>query len=151
MKNNQAKAYFEIHYQSSISDRNWYRIKRSLRESNLEINQDNLKMIANLKKKADYTKLSLNQLIYCQQQAQTVVNKKVFIKGELVYQELQKISQNQAHRTTILRWFKSVGQKDGKYFDENRNYKVDELVPVFASAFLYVQKKLSNKLPSFNQ
>jgi hypothetical protein len=150
MKNNHAKTYFEIHYESSISDRSWYRIKRALRESGLEINRENLQLIADLKRRSEYTKLSLNQLIYCHQQAQKLAQKRVLIKGDLVYKELQKLSDNKAHRTTIIRWFQSVSKKDGKYFDKNRDYKASELVPVFASAYLYVQKKLAPKLPLFN-
>lgn len=148
MKNSQAKTYFEVHYKSPISDSSWYRIKRALRESGLEINKDNLQLIADLKRKTEYTKLSLNQLIYCHQQARDVANKLVSIKGDLVYRELRKISKNKAHRVTIVRWFQSVSKKDGKHFDKNRDYEAEELVPVFAAACLYAQKALSNKLPS---
>ncbi|NJN13424.1 MAG: hypothetical protein HC815_38170 [Richelia sp. RM1_1_1] len=49
MNNNQAKVYFEIHYESTVSDRTWYRIKRVIRESGLEINRENLQLIADLK------------------------------------------------------------------------------------------------------
>jgi neutral trehalase len=149
MKNYQARIYFEIHYQSPISDSGWYRIKRALRESGLDINEHNLQLVAELKRKTEYTKLSLNQLIYCYQQAQNIANKLVSVKGDLAYKELKKISGGKAHRATVIRWFQSVNKKDGRYFDRNRDYEVEELVPVFAAACLYVQKALSNKLPSF--
>lgn len=147
MNNKQAKTYFEIHYESEISDRAWYRIKRALRESALEINRENLQLIADLKRRTQYTRLSLKQLIYCHQQALQIAAKRVVVKGDVVYRELQKLSSNKAHRTTIIRWFQSVPQKEGKYFDKNRDYKAEELVPVFAAACLYFQKKLSQKLP----
>lgn len=147
MKNVQAKTYFEIHYESEISDRSWYRIKRALRESGLEITRENLQLIADLKRRTVYTKLSLKQLFFCHYSALQIANKRVLIKGDVVYRELQKISSNKAHRTTIIRWFQSVPKKEGKYFDKNRDYKAEELVPVFAAACLYVQKKLSQKLP----
>ena len=146
MKNNHAKKYFEVHYESEISDRAWYRLKRALRESGLEINRDNIQLIADLKRRSSYTKLSLKQLIYCHQQALQIAAQRVVVKGDLVYRELQKLSSNKAHRTTILRWFQSVPQKEGKYFDKNRDYKAEELVPVFAAACLYVQKQLSRKI-----
>jgi hypothetical protein len=146
MKNNQAKIYFEIHYESEVSDRTWYRIKRVIRESGLEINRDNLQLIADLKRRNEYTKLSLKQIIYCYQQAQELSKKRILLKGDLVYRELQKISNYKAHRTTILRWFQTVPQVEGKYFDRNRSYKAEELVQVFAAACVYVQKRLTQKL-----
>ncbi|NJN13281.1 MAG: hypothetical protein HC815_37340 [Richelia sp. RM1_1_1] len=88
MNNNQAKVYFEIHYESTVSDRTWYRIKRVIRESGLEINRENLQLIADLKRRNEYTKLSLGQVIYCYGQAQELSKKRVTIKGDVVYREL---------------------------------------------------------------
>lgn len=146
MKNNQAKIYFEIHYKSEVSDRTWYRIKRVIRESGLEINCENLQLVADLKRRNEYTKLSLKQIIYCYQQAKDLTHKRVIVKGDVVYRELQKLSNYKAHRTTIIRWFQTVPQLEGKYFDRNRSYRAEELVQVFAAACIYVQKRLTQKL-----
>ncbi|WP_414623867.1 hypothetical protein [Calothrix sp. CCY 0018] len=146
MNNTSAKVYFEIHYESTVSDRTWYRIKRVIRESGLEINRENLQLIADLKRRNEYTKLSLRQVIYCYQQAQELSKKRVTIKGDLVYRELQKLSNYKAHRTTITRWFQTVPRSEGKYFDRNRSYRAEELVQVFAAACIYAQKQLTQKL-----
>jgi hypothetical protein len=140
LSNSHAKIYFELHYEAQVSDRTWYRLKRAMRESGLEINPDNLRLIADLKRKGQYTKLSLKQLIYCQKQAQELANKRIVIKGDLVFKELKRQTQGKAHKTTILRWFKSIGKVNGNYFDKEREYKAEELVPVFAMAFLYMAK-----------
>ncbi len=141
MKNNQAKVYFEIHYESEVSDRTWYRIKRVIRESGLEITRENLQLIADLKRRNEYTKLSLKQVIYCYQQAKELSDKRVMIKGDVVYRELQKLCNYKAHRTTIIRWFQTVPKMEGKYFDRNRSYRASELVQVFAAACVYAQKR----------
>ena len=91
MNNKQSRIYFEIHYESEVSDRTWYRIKRVIRESGLEINRENLQLIADLKRRNEYTKLSLAQVIYCYQQAKEIAAKRVMIKGDVVYRELQKL------------------------------------------------------------
>ncbi|MEA5595665.1 hypothetical protein [Rivularia sp. UHCC 0363] len=146
MNNISAKVYFEIHYESTVSDRTWYRIKRVIRESGLEINRENLQLIADLKRRNEYTKLSLRQVLYCYQQAQDLSKKRVTIKGDVVYRELQKLCNYKAHRTTVIRWFQTVPRNQGKYFDRNRNYKAEELVQVFAAACIYAQKQTANKL-----
>ena len=146
MNNKQAKVYFEIHYESEVSERTWYRIKRVIRESGLEINRENLQLIADLKRRNEYTKLSLGQIIYCYQEAKKIAYKRITIKGDVVYRELQKFCNYKAHRTTIIRWFQTVSRVEGKYFDRNRSYKAEELVPVFAAACVYVQKRLTHKL-----
>ncbi|PAX58341.1 hypothetical protein [Brunnivagina elsteri] len=147
LSNCDAKKYFEIHYERLISDSAWYRLKRILRECELELSTDNLRFLAEIKQKKQYTKLSLKDLIFCQKQAQEIAKKRLLITGELAYRELQKASQNKAHRTTILRWFQThVSAINGKYFDKNRNYQAEELIPVFASAYVYAAKKSAVKL-----
>lgn len=145
MKNHHAKSYFEIHYESEVSDRTWYRIKRTLREAGLAINRENLQLVASLKKRGEYTKLSLGQIIYCCQQAQEIAKQRVQVDGDVVYQELQRLSGFKPHRTTIIRWFQSVSRVDGKYFDRKRQYKAEELVEVFAYAFMYQTRKSTQK------
>ncbi|MBW4599835.1 MAG: hypothetical protein KME29_09515 [Calothrix sp. FI2-JRJ7] len=141
MKNSSAKTYFEIHYDSTVSDRTWYRIKRTLRESGLEINLENLQLVAELKRRNEYTKLSLGQIIYCYQCALDIAKKQILIQGDIAYKELRRLSGYKAHRTTIIRWFQSVPRVEGKYFDRARNYKAEDLVTVFASALIYKTKQ----------
>lgn len=148
MKNHHAKAYFEIHYETEVSDRTWYRIKRTLREAGLEVNRENLQLVASLKKRGEYTKLSLAQTIYCCQQARELTKQRIQVDGDVVYQELQRLSGFKAHRTTIIRWFQSVPRVDGKYFDRKRKYKAEELVEVFAYAFMYKTKESVKKARS---
>jgi hypothetical protein len=147
LRNLDAKKYFELHYGNQISDSAWYRLKKTLRDCGMEITLENLQTIATLKLDKQYTKLSLKQLIECHVQAQCVASKKVLVKGDAVFKELQKRTKNKAHRTTITRWFQSsVLQIDGKYFDKERNYKAEELVKVFALAFMYEAKYSTIKL-----
>lgn len=142
-----AKAYFEIHYETVVSDRTWYRIKRMIRDTGLEINRDNLRFIAELKKRNENTKMSLAQTLYCYQQAREIAKSRITVKGDAAYQELQRLSGYKAHRTTIIRWFQSgVSKVEGKYFDRQRIYKAEELVIVFAFAFMYKTKKASKKV-----
>ncbi|OKH31735.1 hypothetical protein NIES2101_41275 [Calothrix sp. HK-06] len=141
MKNSSAKTYFEIHYDSVVSDRTWYRIKRALRESGLEVNLENLQIVAQLKRRNEYKKLSLKQIIYCYQCARDIANKQILIQGDTAYKELRRLSGYKAHRTTIVRWFQSAPKVEGKHFDRTRNYKAEELVTVFASAIIYKTKQ----------
>lgn len=147
LSNLDAKKYFELHLGSTISDRAWYRLKKVLRDCEMVLTLENLQTVATLKVDKQYTKLSLKQLIDCHVQAQHLASKKVIIKGDVVFKELQKRTKNKAHRTTIIRWFQSsVVQVNGKYFDKERNYKAEELVKVFASAFIYEAKYSTVKL-----
>jgi hypothetical protein len=147
LSNLDAKKYFELHYGSLISDSAWYRLKKVLRHCGMEVTLENLQTVATLKLDKQYTKLSLTQLIDCHVQAQTLASKKVIVKGDVVFKELQKRTKNKAHRTTIIRWFQSsVVQINGKYFDKERNYKAEELVEVFASALMYEAKYSTIKL-----
>jgi hypothetical protein len=147
LSNLDAKKYFELHYGSLISDSAWYRLKKVLRHCGMEVTLENLQTVATLKLDKQYTKLSLAQLIDCHVQAQTLASKKVIVKGDVVFKELQKRTKNKAHRTTIIRWFQSsVVQINGKYFDKERNYKAEELVEVFASALMYEAKYSTIKL-----
>jgi hypothetical protein len=147
LRNVDAKKYFELHYDSQISDSAWYRLKKVLRDCGMEVTLENLQTIATLKLDKQCTKLSLKQLIDCHVQAQHLASKKVIVKGDAVFKELQKRTKNKAHRTTIIRWFQSsVLQVNGKYFDKERNYKAEELVKVFALAFMYEAKYSTIKL-----
>jgi hypothetical protein len=147
LSNLDAKKYFELHYGSLISDSAWYRLKKVLRHCGMEVTLENLQTVATLKLDKQYTKLSLTQLIDCHVQAQTLASKKVIVKGDVVFKELQNRTKNKAHRTTIIRWFQSsVVQINGKYFDKERNYKAEELVEVFASALMYEAKYSTIKL-----
>jgi hypothetical protein len=147
LSNSDARKYFEIHFDALISDSAWYRLKRVLRECELEVSRENLQFIAQLKHKKQYTKLSLKDLIYCKRQAQELAEKRVLVKGDLAYKELQKTSNYKAHRTTIIRWFQThVTPIDGKHFDKKRSYKAEELVPVFAAACVYAAKNSMVKL-----
>jgi hypothetical protein len=147
LSNCDARKYFEIHYERLISDSAWYRLKRILRECQLELSTDNLRFIAEFKQKKQYTKLSLKDLIFCQKQAQEIAKKRIIITGDVAYRELQKACKHKAHRTTIIRWFQThVSAIDGKHFDKKRNYLAEELIPVFASAYAYVAKKSAVKL-----
>lgn len=149
LSNLDAKKYFELHFGNQISDSAWYRLKKVLRDCNMDLTLENLQTIAKLKLEKRYTKLSLKQLINCHVQAQRIVSQKVVIKGDVVFKELQKQTKNKAHRTTIIRWFQSsVSQINGKYFDKERSYKAEELVKVFASAIMYETKYLTIKLES---
>jgi hypothetical protein len=147
LSNLDAKKYFELHYGSLISDSAWYRLKKVLRDCNMVLTLENLQTVAGLRLEKQYTKLSLKQMIECHVQAQKIAAKKVTVKGDVVFKELQKRTKNKAHRTTIIRWFQSsVTQINGKYFDKERNYKAEELVKVFASAFMYEAKYSTIKL-----
>jgi hypothetical protein len=147
LSNLDAKKYFELHFGSLISDSAWYRLKKVLRDCDMVLTLENLQTVAGLKREKQYTKLSLKQMIECYVQAQKIAATKVTVKGDVVFKELQKRTKNKAHRTTIIRWFQSsVTQINGKYFDKERNYKADELVKVFASAFMYEAKYSTIKL-----
>ena len=147
LSNLDAKRYFELHYGSLISDSAWYRLKKVLRSCDMVLTLENLQTVATLKLDKQYTKLSLKQLIDCHVQAQKLASKNVIVKGDAVFKELQKRTKNKAHRTTIIRWFQSsVVQVNGKYFDKERSYKAEELVKVFASAFMYEAKYSTIKL-----
>ena len=147
LSNLDAKKYFELHYGSSISDSAWYRLKKVLRDCDMVLTLENLQTVAGLRLEKQYTKLSLKQMIECHVQAQKLAANKVTVKGDVVFKELQKRTKNKAHRTTIIRWFQSsVTQINGKYFDKERNYKAEELVKVFASAFMYEAKYSTIKL-----
>ncbi|BAZ36883.1 hypothetical protein NIES4101_28030 (plasmid) [Calothrix sp. NIES-4101] len=142
LSNPDAKKYFELHFGSQISDSSWYRLKRVLRDCQMEITLENLETVANLKLAKQYTQLSLKQLINCYVQAQRLVKEQVIIKGDTVFKELQKRTKNKPHRTTIIRWFQnSVKPINGKFFDKNRSYQAEELVKVFASALMYEAKQ----------
>jgi hypothetical protein len=141
LSNIDAKKYFELHLNTTISDSAWYRLKKILREYGMELTLENLQTVATIKQHKQYTKLSLKQLIQCHIQAQLLASKKTTVKGDAVFKELQQRTKNKAHRTTIIRWFQcSVVQINGKYFDKDRNYKAEELVKVFALAFQYAAK-----------
>ncbi|MBW4504955.1 MAG: hypothetical protein KME64_00315 [Scytonematopsis contorta HA4267-MV1] len=147
LSNLDAKKYFELHFGSRISDSAWYRLKRILRDCHMEVTLENLQTVAGLKLTKQYTKLSLKQLIDCHVQAAILASQKVSFQGDVIFRELQERTKNKAHRTTILRWFQSsVSQVNGKYFDKERNYKAEELVKVFASAFMYDAKYSTIKL-----
>ncbi|BAZ19047.1 hypothetical protein NIES4071_109320 (plasmid) [Calothrix sp. NIES-4071] len=147
LSNLDAKKYFELHLGSTISDSAWYRLKKVLRDCGMVLTLENLQTVARLKLEKQYTKLSLKQLIECHVQAHKLATQKVVIKGDVVFNELQKRTKNKAHRTTIIRWFQSsVPKINGKYFDKERNYKAEELVKVFASALMYEAKYSSIKL-----
>jgi hypothetical protein len=147
LSNLDAKKYFELHYGSLISDSAWYRLKKVLRDCDMVLTLENLQTVAGLRLEKQYTKLSLKQIIECHVQAQKLAANKVTVKGDVVFNELQKRTKNKAHRTTIIRWFQSsVTQINGKYFDKERNYKAEELVKVFASAFMYEAKYSTIKL-----
>jgi len=147
LSNLDAKKYFELHFGSQISDSAWYRLKKVLRSCDMVLTLENLQTVARLRLEKQYTQLSLKQMIECHVQAQKLAAKKVTLKGDVVFKELQRQTKNKAHRTTILRWFQSsVTQINGKYFDKERHYKAEELVKVFASAFMYEAKYSTIKL-----
>jgi hypothetical protein len=147
LRNLDAKKYFELHLGSTISDSAWYRLKKVLRDCGMVLTLENLQTVAGLKGEKQYTKLSLKQLIECYVKAQALASQKVTFKGDVVFKELQKRTKNKAHRTTIIRWFQSsVTEVNGKYFDQGRIYKAEELVKVFASALMYEAKYLTVKL-----
>lgn len=147
LSNLDAKKYFELHYGNQISDSNWYRLKRVLRDCGMELTLENLQTVAGFKQEKQYSQLSLKQLIDCHVQAQELASKKLVLKGDVIFRELQKRTKNKPHKTTILRWFQgSVTQKNGKFFDKDRNYKGEELVKVFVSALVYEAKYSTIKL-----
>ena len=121
------KKQFEKFLKTSISDRSWGRIKALMSKHNLTINKDNLQVMATLKIESLRHKIPLEtSLIYYLKSA----NIEVKIKGDLLYQYLQELTDYTPHRTTIIRWF------DG-CFDPNKTYVSSELSKVLLHAFLY--------------
>ncbi len=101
ISNLDAKKYFELHLGSTISDSAWYRLKKVLRDCEMVLTLENLQAVAGFKQQKQYTKLSLQQLIHCHVQAQDLASKKVTLKGDVIFKELQKRTKNKAHRTTM--------------------------------------------------
>jgi hypothetical protein len=145
--NARLKAFFELKYGKPISDRSWYRIKSDIRVLGLEVNLETVGTAADLKKKTMFIKLPFFILME-QYLASVNDTKNIVISGEDVFKYLQKLTEDKAHKTTIIRWFASVEPVNNRYFDKTRTYTAKELIPIVLAARLYVKKHLpdaSNK------
>jgi hypothetical protein len=133
-----AKKCFEKHLTYKISDRTWYRVKALMLTHNLPINKENLMVVATLKRESTRHRIPLEtSLSYYLK----VANIETRIRGDQLYQYLQRLTNYSPHRTTIVRWFEGN-------FDPDKVYRQSELSKVLLSAFLY---NLRNKNDATNK
>lgn len=139
LTNIQAKSIFEATYGKEISTRSWFRVKSLMTKYSLKLTEDDIKSVAVLKLRINFSKLSLENILLFSSLIKS--QQPHLLNGSNAYKEIQKITNFEANKSTILRWFKLCDRRDGKYFDRNRSYTIDELLPCFVSAYLYIEHK----------
>ena len=139
-KNNWLKRVYEDYLGSNVSLATWYRIKQALRDNNLEVTLDSLKLIASLKLSFKDSKLPLTPLLSGYLKTTNLKNMKTY-KGSDVFAELKHIAGLKCSSVTIIRWFRDVA-KDGQgfRFNQERYYTAQELHPVYLRAYVYRHK-----------
>lgn len=139
-KNNWLKQVYEEYLGNTVSPATWYRIKEALRDNELEVTSDSLKLAASLKTTFRTSKLPLSRLLHGYLATTTLRGTKTY-KGSEVFRELQKIAGYRCANVTIIRWFRDIPKDaDGFRFHQSRYYTARELHPVFLRAYAYRQR-----------
>lgn len=139
-KNNWLKQVYEEYLGVTVSPATWYRIKEALRDNELEVSSDSLKLAASLKTTFRASKLPLSRLLHGYLTATSLQGAKTY-KGSEVFRELQKIAGYRCSNVTIIRWFRDIPKDaNGFRFNQSRSYSAKELHPVFLRAYAYGQR-----------
>jgi hypothetical protein len=148
-KNNHLKITYEEFLGSETSISTWYRIKQSMRTVGLEINHDNLKIVASMKLLFEDSKLPLEQILQAYLEATSIYKDKVFL-GKDLFKKLKEIAGNRCSEVTIIRWFFDVPKDShGFRFNQKRQYKGVEIYQVFIRAISY-KKRYEGKAKTIN-
>lgn len=143
-KNNWLKNTYQDYVGYTISPATWYRIKSAMRENDLPLSVDSVKLVASIKTRFKDSKLGIATLLHGYLQA-TKLDKHGTYKGEDVFLELKKIAGLRCSDVTIIRWFRDIPKdKNGFRFSRTRSYAPSELHPVYLRAYYY-QKHYGSK------
>jgi hypothetical protein len=139
-RNNWLKRVYEDYLGYSISQASWYRIKQVLRDNDLTVTVDSLKLLASLKLSFKDAKLPLSGLLSGYLATTNLKNNRTY-KGCDVFRELKNIAGVKCSAVTIIRWFRDI-RKDahGFRFNQERYYTAEELHPIYLRAYVYRHK-----------
>jgi hypothetical protein len=139
-RNNWLKQVYEEYLGHSVSPATWYRIKEALRDNELDITTDSLKLAASLKTTFRASKLPLSQLLDGYLKT-TNLHDNTTYKGADVFIELKKIAGFKCSNVTIIRWFRDISKDArGFRFNQLRYYTARELHPIYLRAYAYRHK-----------
>lgn len=139
-RNNWLKQSYEEYLGVTISLSTWYRVKAALKDNDLPVSPDSLKLAANLRAIFKDSNLRLSELLNGYLNISNLTPNKTY-KGADVFTELKKIAGFKCSDETIIRWFRDI-PKDAKGFRFNqlRHYTARELHPVYLRAYAYRHK-----------
>lgn len=132
---------YEFFLGKRVSDTHWSSVKRSLKENNMEVTDDNVVFYAKLRKENKRTSVNVVQLFEYRKKAEKLL---ALNDSKITGERILEILANEGikpHMATISRWFKCVGG-----FRKTRWYYPEKLVPVITSALLYKVQQSSKKL-----
>lgn len=128
----------------SISDSQWWRVRRMFKRSHLPITEENMRTFALLKRSSPRLKIAVKDLIEINTQINSYVNKAVTFRGceieGIIYQDW-KIN---PHQTTFCRWFSDIGG-----FNQHKSYRAVDVAHVLICARVYLFKQSKNISPKF--
>lgn len=146
-KNNWLKQVYEEYLGHTVSPATWYRIKEALRDNDLDITSDSLKLVASLKTTFRASKLPLSQLLEGYLRTSNLQGNTTY-KGSDVLRELKAIAGFRCSNVTIIRWFRNI-PKDarGFRFNQLRHYTAKQLHPIYLRAYAYQHKYANRSYP----
>lgn len=144
-KNNWLKQSYEEYLGQVISIATWYRVKAALKDNDLPISPDSLKLAASLKTIFKDSKLPLADLLNGYLKTSNLKANQTY-KGTDVFRELKQITGVRCSDVTIIRWFRDIKQDArGFRFSRERQYSATELHPIYLRAYAYKNKYGSHK------
>ena len=145
-ENLRLKAFFERSLDvETISLATWYRIKEAMKQNDLNIEKEDLKLVASIKKSFKGSNIPLAELIRGYLESTIHLRKSNGFRGDVVFLELKSITGHNCANTTITRWFKNIkADENGHKFSAERIYKAVELYPIYLRAYSY-KSKYSNR------
>lgn len=128
----------------SVSDSQWWRVRRMFERSYLPFTQENLRTFAALKRDCPRLKIAVKDLIEINSQINSFVLGAVTFKGYEIEQIIYRNWGINPHQTTFCRWFSEIGG-----FKKHKSYPAVDIAHVFICARVYLFKQRQNISPKF--
>ncbi|NEQ64975.1 MAG: hypothetical protein F6K21_05635 [Symploca sp. SIO2D2] len=136
---NELRMAYELALGKTISDSQWWRVRKILDRQQLEVNQVNLQLLARLRLLLPGSAVAVSGLLTAYQKVEDLTqNAQASIKGAEIVQIMRRVGVC-PHRTTLSRWFGQVASG----YKCNRQYSSNEVKSLLILAFLYKAKVIS--------